>query len=161
MPVDVAPRLGVNHRSVRQWRASYEGNGKQGMTARPAPGRRARLDAEAMRRLEALLLGGARACGFPTDLWTCLRVAKVIRTEELYCSLAANRYVDVPWVIDFVGEVLCHLKGPVVGIWDRLSVHRSRGVSGFIRRHRRLDVDWHQHCPPVLNPVEIVRHHLT
>jgi transposase len=68
MPVDVAPRLGANRRSVLRWRASYVENDKQGMTARPAPGRRSRLHAEATGRREALLRGGARACGFPTNL---------------------------------------------------------------------------------------------
>lgn len=81
MPVEVARRLGVDRRSVRRWRASFERGGQQGLAARPIPGRPARLDGEAKARLEALLLRGARACGFPTDLWTCPRVAQVIRKE--------------------------------------------------------------------------------
>ncbi len=51
------------------------------MAARPAPGRPPKLDAKARSRLERKLVRGARACGFATDLWTCPRVAKVIRRE--------------------------------------------------------------------------------
>jgi transposase len=43
-----------------------------------APGRPSRLDPKAKRRLEKALLRGAVAAGFPTDLWTCPRVARLI-----------------------------------------------------------------------------------
>lgn len=78
------------------------------------------------------------------------------RKVGLYFSLAANRNVDIPWVIDFLDNLLRHLKGPVVLVWDRLGVHRSRAVSSFIRRHRRLHVELLPPYAPELNPVELV-----
>jgi transposase len=80
-PVEVARQLGVDRRSVRRWRASYEERGPTGLKANPTPGRPPKLDADAFRRLEDLLLQGPRACGFATDLWTCPGVAELIRRE--------------------------------------------------------------------------------
>ena len=77
-PVDIARQLRVDRRSVRRWRASFEQQGRNGLTAKPAPGRPPKLNASAKRKLERCLLKGARASKFDTDLWTCPRVAKVI-----------------------------------------------------------------------------------
>ena len=78
-PVEVARRLGVDRRSVRRWKAAYRRGGRAALRPVPAPGRPAKLDSEGQRKLEGLLLRGARATGFATDLWTCRRVAEVIR----------------------------------------------------------------------------------
>ena len=77
-PVDIARRLRVDRRSVRRWKAAYLRDGMEGIQARPAPGRPPKLDSKAKTRLEKMLLKGARAAGFPTDLWTCPRVAQLI-----------------------------------------------------------------------------------
>lgn len=77
-PVEVARMVGVDRRSVRRWNAAHREQGLSGLKAKPAPGRPARLDGEAKAKLEEALLAGAQAAGFPTDLWTCPRVAEVI-----------------------------------------------------------------------------------
>ncbi len=77
-PVDVARMLGVDRRSVRRWNAAYRSQGREGIEARPNTGRPHRLSAGKRRKLEQLLLKGGRAAGFPTDLWTCPRIASVI-----------------------------------------------------------------------------------
>ena len=48
------------------------------MRSRGAPGRTPRVTAEQLAEVEQVLLAGARASGFPTDLWTLARVAQVI-----------------------------------------------------------------------------------
>ncbi len=78
-PVEVARQLGVDRRSVRRWRASYDQAGHEGVLAKPVPGRPWKLDAQARKKLERDLRKGARAFGYPTDLWTCPRVAKLIQ----------------------------------------------------------------------------------
>jgi len=78
-PVDVARALGVDRRSVRRWKAAYREDGIEGIEARPATGRPPKLDARSRRQLERLLLKGAKAAGFPSDLWTCPRVAMLIK----------------------------------------------------------------------------------
>lgn len=80
-PVEVARRVGADRRSVRRWRAAHRRGGLRGLAAKPAPGRPPKLDANAKLKLERRLLAGAQACGFPTDLWTCPRVAELIRRE--------------------------------------------------------------------------------
>lgn len=124
-PVEVARRLGVDRRSVRRWRASYERDGQRGLTARPAPGRPAKLDAEAKERLEALLIAGAQAWGFPTDLWTCPRVAQVIRKE-----------FGVRYHVDHIGRLL-HSLG-----WTAQKPERRARERDEEAIQRWVRVDW-------------------
>jgi len=77
----VARKLRVHWRTVQRWKTAYRANGISGITARPAPGRPARLSAADKRQLEKHLLRGAQAAGFPTDLWTCARIAQLIRVR--------------------------------------------------------------------------------
>ena len=94
-PVDIARTVGVDRRSVRRWRASFEQEGRNGLTAKPTPGRPSKLDVAAKRELERYLLEGARASNFDTDLWTCPRVAKVI-----------DRHFHVRYHVDHVCRLL-------------------------------------------------------
>ena len=127
MPVEVARRLGVDRRSVRRWRASFERGGQQGLAARPVPGRPARLDAVAKARLEAVLLRGARASGFPTDLWTCPRVAQVIWKE-----------FGVRYHVDHICRLL-HLLGWTAQKPERRARERDEDA---IQRWVRVDWKW-------------------
>ena len=93
-PVDVARRLNVDRRSVRRWKAAWLEKGGRGIEARPAPGRPPKLTPSQRRRLERLLLKGARSCGFATDLWTCSRVTRLSQ------GLAQNNPKGgLPWTI--------------------------------------------------------------
>ena len=77
-PIEVAQAVGCDRRSVRRWSAAFRKRGAPALKARVAPGRPSRLDAKAKRKLEKALLRGAVAAGFPSDLWTCPRVAQLI-----------------------------------------------------------------------------------
>ena len=44
-------------------------------------GRKPRLDAAQLERLESQLLAGPEAHGFPTPLWTCPRIARLIADQ--------------------------------------------------------------------------------
>ena len=94
-PVEVARRLGVDRRSVRRWKAAYRKQGEQALGAKPAPGRPAKLNAQAKAELEGVLLEGAKAAGYPTDLWTCPRVAQTI-----------SRRFGVSYHVDHIGRLL-------------------------------------------------------
>ena len=80
-PVEVAQRVGVARRSVRRWKAAFRRRGEKGIRAQRASGRPPKLDAPHRRRLERALLKGAKASGFPTDLWTCPRIVQVVRKQ--------------------------------------------------------------------------------
>ena len=94
-PVEVARRVGVDRRSVRRWKAAFLKSGLEAIRAKPLPGRPAKLNQAAKKGLEALLLRGARAVGYSTDLWTCPRVAQVIQ-----------KTFGIPYHVDHIGRVL-------------------------------------------------------
>ena len=76
-PSVVARILGVTPSSLSRWRrlARFAG----GLTSKPALGPKPRLSDEQLLALEALLLKGAVAHGWPNHLWTAARVAILIR----------------------------------------------------------------------------------
>jgi len=125
MPVEVARRLGVDRRSVRRWRAAHDEAGREGLAARPAPGRPPRLDARARAQLERRLAQGAKACGFATDLWTCPRVAKLIRRE-----------FRVQYHVDHIGRLLRSLG------WSPQKPERRARERDEKAIRRWVKVDW-------------------
>jgi len=70
-PVEIAKKLGVGRRSVRRWKSTFLSGGSETIRSRPAPGRPPKMGRTARKALETLLLRGARAAGYATDLWTC------------------------------------------------------------------------------------------
>jgi transposase len=94
-PVEVARTLGVDRRSVRRWKAAYREKGRRALKATPAPGRPLKLSIEQRKELEKDLLRGAQEAGFPTDLWTCARVAELI-----------HMHFGITYHVDHVGRVL-------------------------------------------------------
>lgn len=80
-PVEVARQLGVERRSVRRWKAAARKGGAKAVAAKPASGRPRHLSRRDLARLRRMLLRGAQAAGLPTDLWTCPRVAWLIRRQ--------------------------------------------------------------------------------
>jgi transposase len=55
--------------------------GAEGLKRKPPPGAPPRLSEQQRARLPELLERGAEAHGFRGEVWTCERVAKVIRGE--------------------------------------------------------------------------------
>ncbi len=122
-PVEVARRVGVDRRSVRRWKAAHRKGGRQALKAKPASGRPPKLDSAAKARLEKLLLLGARSAGFATDLWTCRRVAQVIR-----------KHYDVRYHIGHVARLL-HALGWSPQKPQRLAVERDEQAIGNWIKH--------------------------
>ena len=75
---EVARRLKVARQTVSQWARQYREQGQAGLRQAGRAGRKPLLDAAELERLEALLLEGPEAHGFPTPLWSCPRVARLI-----------------------------------------------------------------------------------
>jgi transposase len=75
----VARRLGVRTNTVWRWNQAYRKGGKDALRAKPAPGRKCKLSCEQKQELTEQLLQGARAGGYQSDLWTCPRIALLIR----------------------------------------------------------------------------------
>jgi transposase len=77
-PADVAARVGCHVKSVHRWKGLRSRGGHAALRARPNTGRPPRLTAKQRARLTTLLLKGALANGFPTDLWTCPRIVTLV-----------------------------------------------------------------------------------
>jgi transposase len=76
-PSRVAHILGVTPTSLHRWRRLARQ--PHGLDAKPALGPAPRLSDAQLRRLERLLRQGAQAHGWPNQLWTADRVARLIR----------------------------------------------------------------------------------
>lgn len=74
---DVADFLGCGRCSVYTW-AKLARQAPEKLAAKPHAGPKPRLSAEQLRELEALLLKGAKAHGWRTELWTAARVAVLV-----------------------------------------------------------------------------------
>lgn len=74
----VAREIGCNASSVMRWRDIRKKEGKEVYRVRFSPGRPSRLSGQQLQKLEILLLKGAMANGFRTELWTTARIAQLI-----------------------------------------------------------------------------------
>ncbi len=79
---DIARALGVSQGAVSQWmKRAEQQEGVEGLKHKPPPGAEARLSEEQRAKLPELLARGAPAHSFRGEVWTCARVAEVIRKE--------------------------------------------------------------------------------
>ncbi len=74
----VMRRLRVSRQTAHRWYHLWRRRGREGLKAAGRLGRKRRLDARQLARVERALLRGPQRHGFPTDLWTLPRVATVI-----------------------------------------------------------------------------------
>ena len=77
-PDDVAHFLGCGRSSVYTW-VKRAKQSLEALAAKPHPGPKPRLTAERLKELEGLLLKGAKAHGWRTELWTAARAAELIQ----------------------------------------------------------------------------------
>ena len=75
---EVARALGVSRQSVSRWYSKYRRGGAKRLKGAGRAGRKPKLNAKQLRRVDVALRRGARAHGFQTSLWTLPRVALVI-----------------------------------------------------------------------------------
>src|SRR3981081_1483339 len=78
---DVARQVKVSRESVRRWSNQIAKQGATGLKKAERAGRRPRLSAAELEKLEALLREGPEKAGFPNGLWTLDRIAQVIRRD--------------------------------------------------------------------------------
>src|SRR3989441_9830504 len=69
----VAERLGVDRRSVRRWKRAYRGRGRNGLRARPAPGRPPKLSAAQRRQLVRVVVAAAARAARAHGAWGVAR----------------------------------------------------------------------------------------
>ena len=75
----VARKVGVNRRSVYEWKKRIKNDHDYWSTKKV--GRKSRLSGEQKKTLKKIIDSGALTYGYPTDLWTLKRIAEVIENE--------------------------------------------------------------------------------
>lgn len=79
--LEVSRKYNVNPSSVCRWNQRLKKQGKEGLRQRKPPGNPCKLSKEQQTDLRKILLDGAAAYGYTTDIWTLQRVAEVIKEE--------------------------------------------------------------------------------
>jgi putative transposase len=80
-PAEVARQVGAHRQSVGRWAQELEANGLSGLKRAGRAGRKPRLTAEHLARIEQALKRGPRAFGYATELWTARRVRDLITQQ--------------------------------------------------------------------------------
>ena len=79
----VAERLQVSCSSVKRWKKAFQQGGLAALAPKLRKPTGRRLSTSQGERLRQILIAGPLAAGFSTDLWTCRRVAEVVRREGI------------------------------------------------------------------------------
>lgn len=78
---EVARRVRASVSSVSRWRQAWTQGGEAALAPKPVPGCPRKLTDAQCAQLLHLLSKGARAYGFPNELWTLQRIAAVMQVE--------------------------------------------------------------------------------
>lgn len=78
---EVARLCGASLSSVKRWKRAWKTGGVQALAARPHPGPTCKLTDRQKQSLVRQLKRGPRAAGYRSELWTCRRVAEVVRKQ--------------------------------------------------------------------------------
>jgi transposase len=78
---EAARRIGCGASSVMRWWRARERGGESALKVRFSPGRPPKLKGKETERMIRLLVQGAMARGYRTNLWTTARIAQLIDEE--------------------------------------------------------------------------------
>jgi transposase len=85
-----------------------------------------------------------------------LTVSPAVGRLGLYFATDPQEYFNAERVVKFLRDLLQHLRGRVIVVWDRGSNHKGPVVRDFLKRNKRLTVEYLPGYAPDLNPVEAV-----
>ena len=83
-------------------------------------------------------------------------VSPVAHKLGLYFATDPEAFFNAAKVVEFLRDLLRHLRGRVIVVWDRGSNHRGPLIREFLARNKRLTVEYLPGYAPDLNPVEAV-----
>jgi len=78
---EVAKLVGASWSAVKRWKVAVDKRGLDGLAAKPHPGKAPRLSDKQRKKLVLMLKRGPVTAGYETNLWTCPRVAELIRRQ--------------------------------------------------------------------------------
>ena len=76
---EIARRLKVSRAAVHYWYTTWRKEGKEGLRGADHPGPKSKLTAEKVSTVKHILLKGAGAAGYATEMWTLPRIAEMIK----------------------------------------------------------------------------------
>jgi transposase len=85
-----------------------------------------------------------------------ISVAPGRRRLGLYWKTDPKDYSDAEAVVGFLRDLLRHLRGKVIVIWDGGSNHKGPAIRAFLERYPRLTLERLPGSAPDLNPVEMI-----
>jgi putative transposase len=83
-------------------------------------------------------------------------VSPVARRLGFYFATEPEAFFNAGRVVAFLRDLLRHLRGQVVVVWDGGSNHKGPLVRAFLKRNRRVRLERLPAYAPDLNPVEAV-----
>jgi transposase len=89
-----------------------------------------------------------------------LSLSPVRQHLGLYFRTVPYGYITAPAAADFLEELLQHLRGQVIVVWDRGPIHKGPALRRLLQRFPRLRVEYLPAYAPDLNPVEQLWNHL-
>jgi transposase len=113
---EIGRRLKVCNQTVSRWRKQFEKGGRQNLQKAGRAGRKPLMSDRDRQRLVELLQQGPERLGYETPLWTCERVAYLIRQE-----------FDVSYHGGHVWKVLRQLNWAHSGRWEERWSATQRG----------------------------------
>jgi transposase len=78
---DIARLVGASLSSVKRWKRAWQEGGVAALAAKPHPGPTPKLSQTEQQKLVKILKAGPLKAGYRNDLWTCARVAEVVRKK--------------------------------------------------------------------------------
>jgi putative transposase len=85
-----------------------------------------------------------------------LTVSPVAQRPGFYFATAVDGYFSAERVVEFLRDLLRHLPGKVVVLWDGGGNHKGPVIRKFLGRNKRLRLERLPAYAPDLNPVEAV-----
>ena len=83
-------------------------------------------------------------------------VSPATRRGGLYFATLPDGFFTAEAVVAFLRDLLRHLRGKVVVLWDGGGNHKGPLIRAFLARNRRLTLERLPPYAPDLNPVEVV-----
>ena len=85
---------------------------------------------------------------------TGVSVSPTTHRLGLYFATEPDGFFTAEKVVEFLRDLLKHLRGKVVVVWDRGSNHKGPVIRKFLSKNRRLTLEMLPPWAPELNPVE-------
>jgi len=89
-----------------------------------------------------------------------LSLSPVARQLGLYFHSYPNQYINGKGTAGFLRDLLQHLRGRVIVVWDNGPMHKGPAICQVLADYPRLCVEWLPPYAPELNPVECLWNHI-